>query len=409
MKTTVAIFLDTRRPLQDTTYPVKIRVTHQRKRRYFAINNEYSSLTEADFNKSQGSVVRGKYQDIRDRLKEKTDRAEAVVKKLGDKFSFTAFEEIYLGKKNTKTTVYDYYQRRIDELMKDGSAGTIGVYQCARTSLKDFHSRPLSFEKITPDFLKDYERWSLAKGNSITTISMYLRTLRTLYNMAIEDGVCQRENYPFGKRRYAVPANRNVKKALPLADIGKLFAYEPTTEAEGKHRDLWLFSYLANGMNVKDIARLRYRHIEGGRLTFVRAKTEYTTRTNQKPIVVMLTDEAQAIVKRWGTEPTRPDAYVFGLLAEGLDPEEERKAIKQLTKQINKYIGRIAKAVGIEAHVTTYTARHSYATVLKRSGAPVEFISESLGHADIRTTENYLDSFEDDTKRKYANALTAFD
>ena len=162
-------------------------------------------------------------------------------------------------------------------------------------------------------------------------------------------------------------------------------------------------------MNVKDIARLRYRHIEGSKLTFIRAKTQHTTRTNQKPIVVILTDEAQEIIERWGTEPVRPDAYVFGLLAERLDPEAERKAIKQITKQINKYVGRIAEAVGIEAHVTTYTARHSYATVLKRSGAPVEFISESLGHADIRTTENYLDSFEDDTKRKYANALTAFD
>lgn len=62
----------------------------------------------------------------------------------------------------------------------------------------------------------------------------------------------------------------------------------------------------------------------------------------------------------------------------------------------------------IEENITTYTARHSFSTVLKRSGVSTEFISESLGHSDLKTTENYLDSFEDDIKHEYANFLTAF-
>ena len=249
----------------------------------------------------------------------------------------------------------------------------------------------------------------VAHGKSLTTVGIYLRALRTLCNEAIKQGAMKSSDYPFGKGLYQIPAGRNVKKALTLTDIQKIFSYQPTTEAEGRARDIWLFSYLCSGVNLKDICRLRYRNIDGDRIQFVRAKTERTNRSNQKAILVVLTDEAKEIVDRWGTKPVRPDASVFGLIAEGLDPEEERKAIRQVTKIINKYVKRIAAAVGIEQHVTTYTARHSYATVLKRSGAPVEFISEALGHADIRTTENYLDSFEDDTKRKYASALTAFD
>jgi site-specific recombinase XerD len=84
------------------------------------------------------------------------------------------------------------------------------------------------------------------------------------------------------------------------------------------------------------------------------------------------------------------------------------KIKKQLVKQINKYIRRIAETVGIEKDVTTYVARHSFATVLKRSGASIKFISEQVGHSSIKTTENYADSFEDDIRMHFAKALTNF-
>ena len=79
--------------------------------------------------------------------------------------------------------------------------------------------------------------------------------------------------------------------------------------------------------------------------------------------------------------------------------------IKQATKTINKYCKRIGEELEIETKITTYTARHSFATVLKRAGAPIEFISESLGHKDLKTTENYLDSFENETRQVYQRKL----
>ncbi|MCD4737485.1 MAG: tyrosine-type recombinase/integrase [Bacteroidales bacterium] len=85
--------------------------------------------------------------------------------------------------------------------------------------------------------------------------------------------------------------------------------------------------------------------------------------------------------------------------------EQQYARIRQRVKDINKYVDRIAKGVGITKKVTMYTARHSFSTILKRSGASIEYISESLGHSNIKTTENYLDSFEDEVKREYANRL----
>jgi integrase/recombinase XerD len=87
---------------------------------------------------------------------------------------------------------------------------------------------------------------------------------------------------------------------------------------------------------------------------------------------------------------------------------KQRAKIKDVTKRINKYMRRIGIALGIDTDLTTYSARHSFSTMLKRSGASTEFIGESLGHKDKRTTENYLDSFEDETKLTYQNMLLEF-
>jgi integrase len=114
------------------------------------------------------------------------------------------------------------------------------------------------------------------------------------------------------------------------------------------------------------------------------------------------------ILDRWGNKPAYPDQYVFPILERGLTPEQEYFKIQWVTCQINKYIRVIAEKVGIKNKVTSYTARHSFATVLKRSGASIEFISESLGHSNLQTTENYLADFEIEEKRKWAKELTKF-
>jgi hypothetical protein len=87
--------------------------------------------------------------------------------------------------------------------------------------------------------------------------------LRALFNNADEDGIISKQKcYPFGKRRYIIPSPRNVKKALSLADIGKVYYYKPTCKSEQKARDYWLFLYFGNGMNPFDMARLKYKNID---------------------------------------------------------------------------------------------------------------------------------------------------
>lgn len=409
-KVSTSIVLDTRRPLNDGTYPVKLRLTYQRRQKYYqAINKkgEPYTYTEAEFAKIRDPKARGSYKDDNRSLVAIEDAALQIIEKL-PVFSFEAFEKKYLIG-YSKDDVFNTFSQLIERLKQEGRAGTASSYNCACKSLKQFTgSNILPFASVTEDFLHSYEKWMLDSNRSITTVGIYLRALRVVYNDAISSGDAHKDSYPFEKRQYVIPAGRNVKKALSLSEIEKIFNYEPAHEGEEKARDFWVFSYLCNGMNVKDIARLRYEDIVGDEITFVRAKTERTSRQSIKPVVAILTPETKNIIERWGNKPKKRDNYVFPILTKGLSPEEELAKVRYATKFINKYIKRIALAVGIQKDISTNYARHSFSTVLKQSGASMELISESLGHSNLKTTENYLDSFENDLKKQYAKQLTAF-
>jgi integrase len=195
-------------------------------------------------------------------------------------------------------------------------------------------------------------------------------------------------------------------------DIGKIYYYQPEETHDGmakaKARDFWLFSYFANGINMKDIALLKFRHIQGEYIVFERAKTLRTTRSNPRPISIYITDEMKEIMDRWSNVPTTPEDYIFPVLEPRCNLERQRKLIQQFTKTTNKWMKKIGTTLEFDMPVTTYAARHSFSTVLKRSGASIEFISEALGHSDVKTTESYLDSFENETKKQFAGKLSAF-
>jgi integrase len=258
--------------------------------------------------------------------------------------------------------------------------------------------------------LKEYEEWMLKQDYSKTTIGIYIRSLRAIFNEAAENKIIKKEKcYPFGKRRYQIPTSRNVKKSLTLQDVGKIYKYIPDCDQESMAKDFWLFSYLANGMNCKDIALLKYRNIEEEYIVFERAKTENSTRANPKSISVFINEDIQGIITTRGNADKSPGNYIFPIMQHGITPLRQYELLELFIRSINEWMDKIRKKLKIERRVSTYVARHTFSTVMKRSGVSTEFIQEALGHTDIRTTENYLDSFEKEVKKEYAAKLLAFD
>ncbi len=399
------LHLDTRRARKDDTYPVKLRIYYAGKRKYYALNVH---LTKHDFDKIiLGMRLSNELRDVKFNLDEYVINANKLIDDLG-LFTFERFEKLFFNASQDQKDLKYRFETYIEQLRKEDRISTAATYNTALKSFTDF-KRSLSLDDISINFLKAYENWMVKKGRSLTTVGINARCLRAVLNEAIEEGVFSRDLYPFGRRRYVIPQPRNIKKALRIEDIKKIFEYAPENEGESQAKDFWIFSYLCNGMNIADIARLKNKDLSENTIIFIRSKTARTSRSNQKPIVVIVNRHVKDIIDRRRSWNRGPDFYLFPILYPGVTARRERDLVQQLTQTTNKWMGRIAKKCGIENKVTTYTARHSFSTVLKRSGASIELISESLGHADLRTTENYLDSFEDSVKRElYAN-LVKFD
>jgi len=405
-KATTKIVLDNRRKKNNDVYPVKLRVTFQREQKYFPTGYD---MTQEEFDKVLSGNARGELKETRIRLLNLESSAEEAIQHL-PVFSFQRFESTFFNQSAARDN-YDIaqtYDVVIERLTAENRLNTAESYKYSKVSLCKYLPN-LKLQDITPELLRDYQKTMEAKGTSRTTVGIYLRCLRAIFNESIALGHIPKEIYPFGRRQYQIPTGKNTKKALTTALVQKIAEYQPETDSEARARDIWLFSYFGNGMNIKDIVQLRYRNIDFANetITFQRAKTENSQR-DQKSVKAILLPQAKQIIERLGNKPIKDSAYVFPVLHDSMSPAQQLQEKKQFLQVINKHMKRIGVKLEIDIKLTTYVARHTFATVLKRSGAPIEFISESLGHSDLKTTENYLDSFEDSTKKQWAQALVDF-
>lgn len=399
-------FLHTAKKRTDGTATINLRIVHNRFPKYYTTK---IVLGEDDYIKLCGNRPKIELQEKKRIVLAYLLRAYNTILKL-DKFSFEAFDELY-NKKTISSDIFSYFEAYKEQLMTAERIGTSVSYEYASKKLSEFiDGKKLSFDKINVEFLIKFEKWIISSGNSPTTVGYYVRCIKKLYNDAIRQGDAKIENYPFGdikKGLYSPPRPQNIKKALTLVDLKNLLGYKPKENSpEHYYRDIWVFSYLGNGINMKDVCLLRYKDIKGENIHFERAKTTNTNRS-AKPISIALIKENLEIIERWGNPKVDDKDYIFPVLTGDETPEKERAKIQQFTKQVNKYIKRIAKNVGIKENISTYSARHSFATVLKRSGINLSYISEALGHSNLKTTESYLDSFEDETRK--ANTLKLLD
>ncbi|MEZ0484020.1 phage integrase SAM-like domain-containing protein [Fibrella aquatica] len=409
---TIEVVLDIRRAKTNGSFPLKLRITYQRIQRYYKLKLE---ANEQFWEEVQVGRRSKGHNTLRERVESVKSKAKSIIQTFETReqaFEFDLFERLFFGQEleplQSRMEVQDVYaslSQYITQLENEERVSTAMSYNNALQSFKK-HQPFLQFRDVTPAWLSKYERTMLEKGKSISSIGIYLRALRIVMNHALDKGIISASEYPFGKKRYQIPASKNVKKALQITDIRAIrnWPVEPGSNEE-RNRDLWVFSYLCNGMNPKDIFRLTWRNMDGDMIRFYRQKTQHTTRAQPRRIDVVISQPVQEIIDRWGNQDRGEDSLLFPLFEKNLTPKEWDARSRDLIKQINKYMKRIGIELKLSIPLTSYVARHSYATVMKRSGASTEFISETLGHSNLRTTETYFDSFDDNVKRDLVNAL----
>lgn len=397
---TVYTWLDTRTINADGKYPIKVRVNYQRKPKNYP-TGKY--LTKEEWESLPTNKSRA-YKEIRESIENSFSLVRDNVEFLAERGDFS-FELLNtrLGKA-TGDTLNSAILAKIAELESEERIGTMQFYQCTLKMVEEFAGKNISFSSVTVQWLQRCERKWL-ETREISTIGMHFRNIRAMMNEARKAGVIKESQYPFGKGRFEIKTGEGRKKALNKDQIKAIYHYSDGNETTERYRDLWMFIFFCNGINPTDLLKLKYSNIIDGEICFVRQKTERTAK-NRKEIRVVICPEVQAIIDRWGNTP-HPDSFIFPYM-KGNETAIEKKALtRDVVKRINKRMKKIGEALGI-GDITTYTARHSFATILKRSGANISYISESMGHSDLKTTQSYLASFEKEERERNSCFLTNF-
>ena len=381
------------RPLRDNTYPLMLRLTQHRKRKYISLG---VSVLEKDwdFKKNQPKKSCPDREAIIKLISDRVSAYNSLIMELTAKqheFTMSSLVQMIENKIAVKT-VSEMYDYLIDEFRKTDHLGTMSVYQQSKSSLTKFNrTLDIPFSDIDCQWLERYEKWLKSRNIKDTTVSILFRTLRSVFNRALSMKLIKRDIYPFNDFKVSKFDVRTKKRAVTKEDVKKIMSLDLSGERQYMQlaRDIFLFSYFGAGINFSDIALLRYSDISEGRIRYIRKKTG-------KEISFPLNDAGKEIIRKY----SKPDAtiadYIFPILDRKIHRTEmqRKNRIHKVLGKVNPCLAEIGKMAGLETHLTTYVARHTFATVLKRSGVNIAIISESMGHSDIATTQIYLDSFE---------------
>ncbi len=435
---TLTYVLETHRPDAGGRCRVKIRLTHQRKPQLVSLPKAVSCSPEEwdalqthhiyrDTDARRSKAI-AKYRDLPETYRYLHGEGSPLAMALqivrhfeseGEPFSMAAFR-LYFGRglpakrqSGFGNDVLAAFAHTVAAEKRHDRTGNAASYADAAASFARFfresHPRAstLTFQAVSVAFLSAYERWMLTNGKSITTVAIYTRQLRAIWNLGIAKGVADRDGYPFGKRGYLIPTAKNPKKAVSGADVARLLAYRVEYDGfERRSHDFWMLSYLLNGLNLKDILSLRHADVDwtAQTITVFRQKT---ARSSRRRITCYLTDRSREIVRRYMTPVGQGGGLLFPYLDQDMGAGRRDAVVAQFNKATTNWIRKIAVKLGIEntRHLTAIAARHSFATTLMRAGVPGKFIQDSLGHTSFSTTENYLGSFEENHARQHLESL----
>lgn len=407
---TVSLKLDQRRLRPSGTFPLRLCICHKATRKAKYYQTEFW-FTPSEFESIwQTTKPRGIYKSTIEKLTELVKKAEKDLEGI-EPFTFEVYESRLFRKTNDGQNVFWHYDERIKHFKSLNLIGTAGWYKNSRDSIKKYlgHLKErsiekLSFEKVTPKWLQHYEKYMLDKGRSKTTVSMYLRALRAIFNQAAGTGDIDKSLHPFGKGKYELKGSKKVKKALPMDDLKILLKAEPKSPKQHRAKDFWFFSYLCNGMNIKDILYLRYGQIGKDSFTFERIKTKNTD-SEPEQIEVFLNEFTRMVLNEYGTTPTgNPKQLVFPFINESESATRQHNKTKAFTRFINQHIKKLAFDNGVTSDISTYYARYSFATGLIRNGKSMAFLQEALGHSSSKTTQNYMAGFLNEERKETAES-----
>ena len=390
MITSVKLMLNKSRILNNGSYPLVFQVIHNRRKKLLYTGYR---VKEEVFDELEGKIMNGvsstftatEVVKMNRELRKMRNRIDTRIRQLERTREEFTVEDILaqnaFGTGKPQFYLLRYINAQIERKQELKKVGMAAAYKSTRSSLAKFIGRPdVRMSEVDLAFVRRYEDFLYSNGASGNTVSYYLRNLRSLYNQAVTDGYHPRGEYPFAKAQTR-PA-KTVKRALSRTDMQNLADLNLENEPELEFtRDLYLFSFYAQGMAFVDIVLLKKTDICNGVLTYSRHKSKQLIR-------IVVTPQMQGVIDKYNTENEYLFPIISGEYASGY--QKYRLALGR----INRHLKKIAVVADIKVPLTTYTARHTWATLARDYGAPISVISAGLGHTSEEMTRVYLKDFD---------------
>ena len=440
-KATVKVYYKVIKTLADGSHPFQIRITKDRKQvfrstgqslhpKYWnASKSSYRDAIRKNYPEPQRENLikalagwEAKYTDAAGTLAEADEQhnAEEVLAKA-----------IESRKAIRRVKLLAYCGELSEGYLRTGQAGNATIYRDLRNQLAKFiaaeasvsapptgrgkavawatwlNHHDVSLDRVNVTFCREWEQTLRSTGIKEITLSLRFRTLRAVLNQAIAAGLMKADAYPFARtvaEKHKLQVGKfdvsTAKRAISRDELRRLEALEPATERQRLAKDVFLFSFYGGGINFVDLGQLRWRDLSGEapetghpqRLNYVRQKTggKFSLR---------LMAPAAAIVAAYRPYTCATSvSYVFPILdlAKHVNPTQIKSRLHKVLGQVNKDLKMLGELAGIATPLTTYVARHSFATTLKQGGTQTAVISQAMGHKSEAVTAVYLDSFGSD-------------
>ena len=390
MALTSKIFLDDRRTKKDGTQPLKLRITIDRKSIEiplgYTIQPAYWDDAKKEVKKNYPAVqnvtrlnnlIKKRHSDAVEKVIQLEDSGEINVLSMKD------IKNRITGKRD-ETFILEFTNSIIEELEEGGKVGNARVYKTMRNSVHTFLKRKdIPIKQITFKWLKKYEAWYLGRGKSANGLGVNMRTLRAVINRAIKQKLVSREDYAF--EHYQVKKEKTRKRAVAATDIEKIKSFVPQTKQQKRAKDYFMMSFYLMGASFIDLAFLKVENINAGRIEYKRRKTG-------KLHSIKITEPLQEIVDKYLKGKRKGDFILNVIKSE--DVKKQYVNVRDELRRYNRRLKEIGELCGLESELTSYVARHSFATIAKFKDVPVSVISQALGHTNLETTETYLAEFD---------------
>lgn len=247
----------------------------------------------------------------------------------------------------------------------------------------------LKFREINEAFLDKFKTFcAVYLSQKTRTITNQLIFIRTIFNVAIKEGIVDPKFYPFGGEKEKIRIGSGNKIGLTKEEVEKIEALSIEKDSHMWHaKNVWLISFYFAGIRISDVVKLKWSDFKNGRLYYVMNK-------NEKPISLKVPKKAEEILSVYRTTKRENKGFVFPFLklANTKDPEDIFVKTRNATKLFNKHLKKIARLSNIDKNLSNHIARHSFGNIAGDRIHPL-MLQKLYRHSDLKTTLNYQANF----------------